>query len=423
MKRRVVVTGLGVVTSLSCQVEDLFRRLLRGESGIHALRIFDTAAFKVKFGGDVYDWNAEPWPHAFFARPDGFTEKKEIKRLDRFSQFAMVAGWQAVQESGLDFAREDAFRCGVILGSGIGGLNEIEEGCAKILTKGPDRVSPFVVPKMMLNAAGGNLSIRYGLRGVNYSVATACASANNAIGDAMKAIQYNELDVVITGGTESAITPMGLAGFQNMKALSTRNDDPPRASRPFDAERDGFVLSEGAGLLILEELEHAKARGAKIYCEVLGFGASADAGHITAPDEQGTGAARAMSDALASARLRPADIGYINAHGTSTPLGDKAETQAIKRVFGDHARAVSISSTKSQLGHTLGASGGIELVITVKALAEGLIPPTINLTHPDPDCDLDYTPNEARERRFTHAMSNSFGFGGHNASVVIGQVR
>ena len=423
MKRRVVVTGLGVVTSLSCQVEDLFRRLLRGESGIHPLRIFDTSQFKVRFGGDVYDWNAEQWPAAFLARPDGFTEKKEIKRLDRFSQFAMVAGSQAVQESGLDFAREDAFRCGVILGSGIGGLNEIEEGCAKILQKGPDRVSPFVVPKMMLNAAGGNLSIRYGLRGINYSVATACASANNAIGDAMKAIQYDELDVVITGGTESAITPMGLAGFQNMKALATRNDDPPRASRPFDAQRDGFVLSEGAGLLILEEYEHAKARKAKIYCEVLGFGASADAGHITAPDEQGTGAGRAMSDALKSARLNASDIGYINAHGTSTPLGDKAETQAIKRVFGDHARQISISSTKSQLGHTLGASGGIELVITVKALAEGLIPPTINLTHPDPDCDLDYTPNEARERRFTHAMSNSFGFGGHNASVVIGQVR
>ena len=423
MKRRVVVTGLGVVTSLSCQVEDLWQRLLRGESGIHPLKILDTSAFKVKFGGDVYDWEPERWPAAFLAQPDGFTEKKEIKRLDRFSQFAMVAGWQAVHESELDFAKEDAYRCGVILGSGIGGLNEIEEGCAKILTKGPDRVSAFVVPKMMLNAAGGNLSIRYGLRGINYSVATACASANNAIGDAMKAIQHDELDVVVTGGTESAITPMGLAGFQNMKALSTRNDDPPRASRPFDGERDGFVLSEGAGLLVLEEYEHAKARGAKIYCEVLGFGASADAGHITAPDEQGTGAARAMSDALKSARLNASDMDYINAHGTSTPLGDKAETQAVKRVFGEHARKLSISSTKSQLGHTLGASGGIELVITVKAVAEGIAPPTINLTNPDPDCDLDYTPNEPRQRRIACAMSNSFGFGGHNASVVIGQVR
>jgi 3-oxoacyl-[acyl-carrier-protein] synthase II len=423
MKRRVVVTGLGIVTSLSCEVEDLWQRLLRGESGIHPLRILNTERFKVKFGGDVYDWQPERWPHAFLAQPDSFTEKKEIKRLDRFSQFAMVAGWQAVRESGLDFSKEDSYRCGVILGSGIGGLTEIEEGCAKILEKGPDRVSPFVVPKMMLNAAGGNLSIRYGLRGLNYSVATACASANNAIGDAMKAIQYDDLDVAITGGTESAITPMGLAGFQNMKALSTRNDDPARASRPFDAERDGFVLSEGAGLLVIEEYEHAKARGAKILCELLGFGASADAGHITAPDEHGTGAGRAMSDALKSARVNASDIGYINAHGTSTPLGDKAESQAIKRVFGEHARAVSISSTKSQLGHTLGASGGIEMVVTVKSLVHGVVPPTINLTHPDPECDLDYTPNTPRERRFSCAMSNSFGFGGHNASVVIGQLR
>ncbi len=423
MKRRVVVTGLGCVTSLSCQAEDLFQRLLRGESGVHPLRILDTARFKVTFGGDVYDWSPEQWPAAFIENPDSFTEKKEIKRLDRFSQFAMVAGWQAVQESGLEFDKEDRWRCGVILGTGIGGLNEIEEQCTKLFEKGPDRVSPFVVPKMMLNAAGGNLSIRYGLRGINYSVATACASANNAIGDAMQAIQHGALDVVVTGGTEAAITQMGLSGFSNMKALSTRNDDPQRASRPFDAERDGFVLSEGAGLLILEELEHARRRGARIYCEVLGFGASADAGHITQPDEQGTGAGRAMSDALADAQVNPADIGYINAHGTSTPLGDKAETQAIKRVFGESARTVSISSTKSQLGHSLGASGGIEMVITVKALAGGVIPPTINLTHPDPDCDLDYTPNTPRERRFTHAMSNSFGFGGHNASIVIGQVR
>jgi 3-oxoacyl-[acyl-carrier-protein] synthase II len=423
MKRRVVVTGLGIVTSLSCQVDDLWQRLLAGESGIHPLRILDTSLFKVKFGGDVYDWEPDRWPTAFLEKPDGFTEKKEIKRLDRFSQFGMVAAWQAVEDSGLDFTKEDRYRCGVILGSGIGGLNEIEEGCAKILTKGPDRVSPFVVPKMMLNAAGGNISIRYGLRGINYSVATACASANNAIGDALAAIQHGNNDVIITGGTEAAITPMGLAGFQNMKALSTRNDDPAAASRPFDAERDGFVLSEGAGLLVLEEYEHAKARGAKIYCEVLGFGASADAGHITAPDEQGSGAARAMSDALQDARLVASDIGYINAHGTSTPLGDKAETQAVKRVFGDHATRLSISSTKSQLGHTLGASGGIEMVITVKSLVAGVVPPTINLTTPDPDCDLDYTPNQPKERRFACAMSNSFGFGGHNASVVIGQVR
>jgi len=416
MKRRVVVTGLGCVTSLACQVEELWKRLLAGESGIHLLRIVDTERFKVKIGGDVYDWDPERWA-------DAFTDRKEIKRVDRFTQFAMVAGLEAVRDAGLDFAQEDPFRCGVILGSGIGGLHEIEEQCRKLFEKGPDRVSPFTVPKMMLNAAGGNLSIRYGLRGVNYSVATACASANNAIGDAFKAIQHGDADVLITGGTEAAITQMGLSGFQNMKALSLRNDAPAEASRPFDADRDGFVLSEGAGLLVLEEYERAKRRGARIYCEVLGFGASADAGHITQPDDQGTGAARAMSDALADAHLAPTDIGYINAHGTSTPLGDKAETQAIKRVFGAAAKGISISSTKSQLGHTLGASGGIELVVTVKALAHGVIPPTINLQTPDPDCDLDYTPNAARERRFAYAMSNSFGFGGHNASVVIGLVR
>jgi 3-oxoacyl-[acyl-carrier-protein] synthase II len=423
MKRRVVVTGLGCVTSLACGVEELFKRLLAGESGVHALRIIDTERFKVKFGGDVYDWQPENWPAAFVEKPDSFTEKKEIKRLDRFSQFAMVAGYEAIVDSGLDFSKEDRYRCGVILGSGIGGLHEIEEGCSKLVLKGPDRVSPFVVPKMMLNAAGGNLSIRYGLKGINYSVATACASANNAIGDALQAIQRGSADVIVTGGTESAITQMGLAGFQNMKALSTRNEDPQRASRPFDADRDGFVLSEGAGLLVLEELEHARQRGARIYCELVGFGASADAGHITQPDDQGTGAARAMSDALADAQLNPSDVGYINAHGTSTPLGDKAETQAIKRVFGDHARKVNISSTKSQLGHSLGASGGIEAVISVKALVQATIPPTINLVTPDPDCDLDYTPNNAREQRFQYAMSNSFGFGGHNASIIVGLLK
>jgi 3-oxoacyl-[acyl-carrier-protein] synthase II len=416
MKRRVVVTGLGIITSLGCQLDDLWRRLLAGESGIHALKIFDTERFKVRFGGDVYDWDPEQWPEAF-------TDRKEIKRVDRFSQFAMAAGYDAVKQSGIDFTREDPYRCGVILGSGIGGLREIEEQCVKLIEKGPDRVSPFTVPKMMLNAACGNLSIRYGLKGVNYSVATACASANNAIGDAFKAIQHGDADVIITGGTEAAITQMGLSAFQNMKALSTRNDDPARASRPFDADRDGFVLSEGAGILILEECERAKQRGATILCELLGFGASADAGHITQPDDQGTGAARAMSDALRDAGLNPTDIGYVNAHGTSTPLGDKAETQAIKRVFGEHAKALSISSTKSQLGHSLGASGGIELVITIQALLERVVPPTINLTNPSPDCDLDYTPNQPRERRFSSAMSNSFGFGGHNASVVIGHVR
>ncbi len=410
MKRRVVITGLGVVSSLSCQVDDLFRRLLAGESGIHPIKLFPTERFKVKIGGDVWDW--EP--------PETYLDRRELKRVDRFSQFALVAATDAVRDSGLDFQKEDATQCGVILGSGIGGLNEIEDQCQKLFEKGPDRVSPFTVPKMMLNAAGANISMRFGLQGINYSVATACASANNAMGDALKMIQSGIANVIVTGGSEAAITLMGLSGFQNMKALSMRNEEPARASRPFDSERDGFVLSEGAGILVFEEYEHAKARGARIYCEVLGFGASSDAGHITQPDEQGRGAARAMVNALADAGVNPSEIDYINAHGTSTPLGDAAETNAVKGVFGESARTVSISSTKSQLGHSLGASGGLELVVTVRALVDRVIPPTINLENPDPACDLDYTPNQPRERILRLAMSNSFGFGGHNASLVVG---
>lgn len=412
MKRRVVVTGLGVVTSLSCEVDDLFNRLLAGESGVHPLRLFDCTDFKVKFAGDVYDWD-----------PGKYIERKEAKRLDRFTQFALVAGVEAVNDSGLDFSKEESFRCGVILGSGIGGLKEIETQMDRLLHKGPDRVSAFTIPKLMLNAAGGNLSIRYGIRGPNYTVATACASATNAIGDAFKTIQYDDADVMITGGTEAAITPMGVSGFQNMKALSLRNDDPSRASRPFDADRDGFVMSEGAGIVVLEELEHARARGARIYAEIIGFGASGDAGHITQPNEQGEGAARAMANSLRDGELNPEQLVYINAHGTSTQLGDKSETLALKQVFGEHAKSLTISSTKSQLGHSLGASGGIELVVTIKAIEHGVAPPTINLDTPDPDCDLDYTPNQPRERELTMAMSNSFGFGGHNASVILGQLR
>ncbi len=302
-------------------------------------------------------------------------------------------------------------------------MQEIETQVGRLLHKGPNRVSAFTIPKLMLNAAGGNISIKYVLRGPNYSVATACASATNAIGDALKAIQYGNADVMVTGGTEAALTPMGLSSFQNMKALSSRNDAPHLASRPFDLGRDGFVLSEGAGILVFEELEHARARDASIYCEVLGFGSSCDAAHITQPDEQGTGAAKAMSSALEDAELTGDEVDYINAHGTSTPLGDKAETEAVKRVFGQHAHRVSISSTKSQLGHSLGASGGIELVLTAMAIQESIVPPTINLETPDPDCDLDYTPNTPRERSINVAMSNSFGFGGHNASVLIGKLR
>lgn len=412
MKRRVVVTGLGAVTSLSQQVPDLWNRILAGESGIHTLRIFDTTGFKVKFGGDVYDWN-----------PEEYINAKEVKRIDRFTQFALVAGIDAINDSGIDFEKTDPYRCGVILGSGIGGLQEIETQVERLLHKGPDRVSALTIPKLMLNAAGGNISIRYGLRGPNFTVATACASATNAIGDALKSIQYGDADVMITGGTEAAITPMGISGFANMRALSTRGDEPTKASRPFDADREGFVLSEGAGILVFEELEHAKARGARIYAELLGFGASGDAGHITQPDETGGGAARAMASALRDANLNPDEVTYINAHGTGTPLGDKAETSAIKRVFEDHAKSLSISSTKSQLGHTLGASGGIELVLSVLAIDKGIVPPTINLDTPDPACDLDYTPLTPRERQINVAMSNSFGFGGHNASIIAGKLR
>ncbi|WP_425397021.1 beta-ketoacyl-ACP synthase II [Aeoliella sp.] len=411
MKRRVVVTGLGTVTSLSLKVDDLWQKILAGQSGIHEFKLFDTTNHKVKFGGDIHDWN-----------PQDYIERKDLKKLDRFTQFALVCAVDAVNDSGLDFSKEDPFRCGVIVGSGIGGLNEIEEQVGRLIKKGPDRVSAFTIPKLMVNAAAGHVSIRYGLRGINFAVATACASATNAMGSAFQSIRAGETDIVITGGTEAACTPMGLAGFANMKALSERHDDPQGASRPFDSDRDGFVLSEGAGLLVFEEYEHAKARGADIYAEILGYGASADGGHITQPDAEGTGAGHAMALALKDAEISPERVDYINAHGTSTPLGDKAETTAIKRVYGDHAYKLSVSSTKSELGHLLGASGGVEMILSLMALKHNVVPPTINLQSPDPECDLDYTPNEPKEKQLNIAMSNSFGFGGHNASIVAGRV-
>ena len=412
MKRRVVVTGLGVVTSLSCSVDDLWKRVCNGESGIHFIQRFDAAAFRTRFGGEVVDFSC-----------DGYIPVKEAKRLDRFTQFAVVGAIDAVNDSGLDFSKEDVYRCGVVIGSGVGGLSEIEVQHARLLNKGPERVSAFTIPKLMLNAASGHVSIQYGLRGPNAGVATACASASNAITDAVKAIQYDEADVMVAGGSEAAVTPMGMSGFSAMRALSERNDDPPTASRPFDMGRDGFVLSEGAGIVILEEFEHARSRGANIYAELLGCGISADGGHITQPDKQGLGAAKAMSLALADARMDPSEVDYINAHGTSTPLGDAAESAAVKTVFKDHAHKVPISSTKSQLGHLLGASGGVELVLAIRAINSGVVPPTINYDQPDPRCDLDYTPNEARERDISVAMSNSFGFGGHNASLLVGRPR
>ena len=407
LQRRIVVTGVGVVSPLALDVDTFWSRLTAGESGIHDLTTLDTTNHKIHFGGDIPEFNVIDW-----------VEPREVKRLDRFTQFAVHAGGQAIKDSALDLTSVDRTKCGVILGSGIGGLGEIEIQIERMLNKGPDRVSPFTVPKMMLNAAGGTLSITYGLQGPNYAVATACASATNAMGDALRSVRLGETDVVITGGTEAAITRMGLAAFQNMKALSTRNEDPPAASRPFDAHRDGFVLGEGAGLLVFEELEHAKARDARIYAEVLGYGTTSDAGHITAPDPEGKGAAAAMRAAIKDSGISPEEVDYINAHGTSTPLGDKAETQAIKAVFKDHAYQLKLSSTKSSLGHSLGASGGIEAVILCKTIQDSLIAPTINYTTPDPDCDLDYTPNTAATCDVNIAMSNSFGFGGHNACIL-----
>lgn len=409
-KRRVVITGMGVVTALGETLESFWEGLVAGRSGVRGITRFDPAPFEVKFGGECTDFDCGK-----------YVDRREMKRLDRFAQFALAGAITAVRDCGIDFSREDLFRCGVLIGSGIGGLQELEEQHAKMLAKGPDRISVFTIPKLMVNAASGNISIQWGLKGPNSAVATACASAANAIGDAFRLVQRGEADVMITGGSEAALTQLGVASFSAMKALSTRNDDPQRASRPFDKDRDGFVLGEGAGLLVIEELERAKARGAKIYAELLGYGMSGDGSHITAPDPEGSGASWAIRQALADQGLAAEQVDYINAHGTSTTLGDIAETNAIKKVFGDHARKLAISSTKSMLGHLLGASGGVEMVATVLTLANGVIPPTINLENPDPECDLDYVPNVARQADVKIALSNSFGFGGHNACLAVGQ--
>lgn len=409
MTRRVVVTGMSVVTALGCELPEFWDKLCAGKSGVSRLERFDPADFKVNFGGEIKDFN-----------PEEHFDPKELKRLDRFCQFAMVGAYKAVQQSGIDFKNvPDPYRCGVIVGSGIGGLNEIEEQHTKLFDRGPSRVSPFMIPKLMVNAASGNISVYWSLRGPSSAVATACASASNAIGDAYRMIQTDMADVMVTGGSEAAITPMGLSGFARMNALSTRIDAPEAASRPFDRGRDGFVLSEGAGIVILEEYEFARRRGANILAEVVGYGLSSDGNHMTAPDPQGAGAARAMEAALRDARLNPSDIAYINAHGTSTPLGDKAESAAIRRSFGSDADKLCVSSTKSQLGHLLGASGGVEFVVSVLTLQHQLVPPTINLDDQDPDCDLDYVPLKAREVHASKVLSNSFGFGGHNACLIV----
>jgi len=408
--RRVVITGMGLVTALGDTLEGFWSALCAGKSGVAELDLFDTTEFRVHFGGQVHGWD----PASRFG-------VKEARHLDRFAQFAMAAGVSAVADSGIDFTAFHPFACGVIIGSGIGGLTEFETQHAVMLEKGPSRISPFTIPKLMVNAASGQVSIRWGLQGPNTAVATACASAANAIGDAFNVIRYGQADAMITGGSEAAITRMGLGGFASMRALSTRNDDPTRASRPFDRDRDGFVLAEGAGILILEAEEVALARGARIYAELLGYGMSADGSHITAPDEEGRGAARAMRLCLQDAGVNPEAVDYINAHGTSTGLGDLAETKAMKSVFGPHASSLQISSTKSELGHLLGASGGVELIISSLAIDRGVLPPTINLDNPGEGCDLDYIPHVAREVRVGRVMSNSFGFGGHNASLLVGR--
>lgn len=411
--RRVVITGLGTVNPLAHNVPDYWRALIAGRNGIAPIGRVDCSTFKTKFGGEVKDF-----------RPEPVLDAKEVKHLDRCSQFAHVAADEAVRDSGVDFARYDPFRAGVILGTGIGGLSEFEDGFNTLTTRGASRVSPFTIVKMIANTSAGSLSIRYQLRGPNTTVSTACSSAAHAMGDAMAAIQMGKADVMITGGTEAAITPMGVAGFAACRALSTRNDDPAHASRPYDKGRDGFVLSEGAGIVVLEEYEAAKARGAAIYCELVGCGNTADAHHITAPHDEGLGAAEAMRQAVRDAGWNPTDVGYINAHGTSTKLGDLAETLAIKKVFGDHAHRLMVSSTKSMLGHLLGASGGVEAIACALMMRHGVIHPTINLHDQDREggCDLDYVPNQAREVRVRKMLSNSFGFGGHNCSLALAGV-
>lgn len=409
MTRRVVITGMGTVNSLSSDLKAYWHSLCAGRSGIAKIEQFDTSAFRVHFGGEVKNF-----------KPEDHIDPKAVRRLDRFAQFALIAAAAAVRDSGIDFTREDPWRAGTIIGSGIGGLNEFEDQHGRYREAGPGRIGPFVIPKMIPNAAAGNISIQFGLCGPNTAISTACASAAHALGDALRAIQHGHADVMVSGGAEAAITPMGLGGFCSARALSQRNDDPQGASRPFDRDRDGFILSEGAGIVVLEELDHARKRGASIYAELLGVGSTADASHITAPHPEGAGAAKAMELALKDARVNPDEIEYVNAHGTSTELGDVAETMALKRVFGDHARKLAISSTKSMVGHLLGASGGVELIATALTIRHGVMHPTINLDNPDPKCDLDYVPKVARERRVRRAISNSFGFGGHNCCLVVG---
>jgi 3-oxoacyl-[acyl-carrier-protein] synthase II len=406
-KRRVVVTGTGMVSPVGIGNDESWNALVAGTSGIGPITRFDTSDYPCRIAGEVRDFNPERW-----------IDKKEVKKSDIFIQYAIAATDFAMQDSGFKIDESNAERVGVIIGSGIGGLPLIEEMHRKLLERGPSRISPFFIPGLIINLAAGQVSIRWGAKGPNSAPATACATGAHAIGDAFKIIQRGDADAMITGGAEGVVTPLAVGGFSAMRALSTRNDEPQRASRPWDRDRDGFVMGEGAGILLLEERESAMARGAKIYCEISGYAMTSDAYHITAPSEDGSGMGRVMQLAIRDAGLQPEDIDYINAHGTSTPHGDKTETLAVKNVFGEHARKLAISSTKSMTGHLLGAAGGLEAAISVRALYEGLLPPTINLENPDPECDLDYVPNEARKAEVRHVLSNSFGFGGTNACLA-----
>jgi 3-oxoacyl-[acyl-carrier-protein] synthase II len=406
-RRRVVVTGLGIISPVGNGVPEAWKNILAGASGITRITRFDTSAFTSQIAGEVKGFD-----------PAQVLSAKEARRFDTFIHYGLAASIEAIKDSGLDFEREAREQVGVCIGSGIGGLPLIEETHKAVLAGGPRKISPFFIPGSIINLIAGQLSIMYGLKGPNLALVTACTTANHCIGDAGRLIEYGDADVMIAGGSESCVSPLGLGGFCAARALSTRNDEPAAASRPWDKDRDGFVLGEGAGILVLEELEHARKRGAKIYCELAGYGMSADAHHITAPCEDGEGAVRCMANALRNAGLNSAQVDYINAHGTSTPLGDVAETVAVKNCFGDHARKLAISSTKSMTGHLLGAAGGIEAVFSALAVHEQVAPPTINLVNPDPQCDLDYVPNAARRMKIDVALSNSFGFGGTNGSLV-----
>jgi 3-oxoacyl-[acyl-carrier-protein] synthase II len=408
LKNRVVITGLGVITSLGKDIDTFWKNITSGVSGVGEITSFDVSEYPTRIGAEIKDFN-----------PEDYIDKKEAKRMDRFAQFAVAATKLALQDAGLNLDETNRDRVGVYIGSGIGGLATFEENFKTLLEKGPKRVSPFLIPMMIANMASGQVSIMFGARGPNSSPISACATGTHAIGDAAEIIRRGKADVMIAGGSEATIRPLAFAGFSSMKAMSTRNDEPTKASRPFDLNRDGFVMGEGAGILILESLEHAKKRGAKIIAEVVGYGMSGDAYHLTAPAPEGEGAARAMREALDDAGLNPEDVDYINAHGTSTDYNDKFETLAIKKVFGEHAYKLAVSSTKSMTGHLLGAAGGVEAVICALVIRDGIIPPTINYETPDPECDLDYVPNVARKADVRVALSNSLGFGGHNATIIL----